>query len=125
MGAHLGATDVSARCNIHPVRARLHDLHLRIEHTSDTHARAEYQAAAHSLALQLRHARQLDGERERLVARLHRGLSALERLRWMMVEKARQGDARLRFVLPHNTSVPEHEPTEAQVLIASAEYDTR
>ena len=93
VAAHLCATVAPEASDGHRVRARLYDLDQRIDRTTDHLARVEYEAAADSLRRQLRRHHQLSGERERLVARLHRGLSALERLRLIVVEKGQEGGA--------------------------------
>ena len=63
------------------LRERMESLMARIEATSDDQVKAEYQQAHGALAEQLKYLSGIKSNRERVVARLHNYLAAMERLR--------------------------------------------
>lgn len=63
------------------LRERMESLSARIEATSDDQVKAEYQQAHGALAEQLKYLSGIKSNRERVVARLHNYLAAMERLR--------------------------------------------
>ena len=63
------------------LRDRMLSLHERIESTTDTQVRSEYEQAHQALSEQLKYLDGIKTNRERVVARLHNYLAAMERLR--------------------------------------------
>lgn len=63
------------------LRERMEALSARIEATSDDQVKAEYQQAHTALAEQLKYLSGISSNRERVIARLHNYLAAMERLR--------------------------------------------
>jgi hypothetical protein len=72
--------------------SRLEDLDARLTRTEDAVARGQYEEARAAVAAQLRYVREIAAARERVLARMHHYVAALERLRWAVVHH-RSADA--------------------------------
>jgi hypothetical protein len=81
------------------LQARLGELEAKVAATSDAQAQLEYQRARNGVADQLRTLGEIRTRRERVLARLHTYLTAMERLRLALLNRDTAG-ASLQAALP-------------------------
>jgi hypothetical protein len=77
----------AAADNAEALSARVGELDRRIEATGDEVARQQYGQARDALAEQLRYLQNIDTSRERVLARMHNYLAAMERLRMALIQR--------------------------------------
>jgi hypothetical protein len=81
-----------ARTPVEALVERMQQLDAKIDKTDDEVARTQYASARAALAEQIRDLREIATSRERVVARMHHYLAAMERLRFAVI-KHRSADA--------------------------------
>jgi hypothetical protein len=81
-----------ARVPVDSLIARMEAITEKMSRTDDAIAKAQYEQAHTALAEQLRYAREIGTARERVVARMHHYIAAMERLRFALINH-RSADA--------------------------------
>jgi hypothetical protein len=86
---------------------RMEKLDARIDATDDTVAKSQYEEAKAALAEQLRYLNNIGTSRERVLARMHNYLAAMERLRLAVVNLETTNASRVAEVEPLVTNIAE------------------
>jgi hypothetical protein len=84
--------EAEGRPPVESLVARMEAIALKMERTEDAVAREQYKEAHAALAEQLRYIKEIATARERVVARMHHYLAAMERLRFAVINH-RSADA--------------------------------